>query len=116
MERGRAVVGDAGLMPLLLEQASRDALIDEVVLDQEDAQTAVDRALALLGNATRRRFFRDRLLRGAAQPRREVEGAAAADVALDADHAVHQADELAGDRQPEAGAAVPARRRAGGLF
>ena len=45
----------------------------------------------------------------------EVERAAAADLALDPDAAAHQLDEPRRDRQPEAGAAVPARRRAVGL-
>ena len=50
-----------------------------------------------------------------AEPRREVERAAATGLALDPDAAAHHLDELRRDRQAQAGAAVAARRRAVGL-
>ena len=52
---------------------------------------------------------------GAAERRLEPERAAAPGCALGADRAAHQLDELARDREAEAGAAVSARRRDVGL-
>ena len=46
---------------------------------------------------------------------REPERAAPARLALHADRAAHQLDQLLADREPQAGAAVPPRRRAVGL-
>ena len=52
---------------------------------------------------------------GRPEPRGEVERAALAGLALDPDPAAHQLDQLRRDGQPQAGAAVLARRRAVGL-
>ena len=72
--------------------------------------------------STRRPFIRASGARPAgaalaarAEAGREVEGAAAARLALDPDPAAHHADQLRRDRQAEPGAAEAARRRAVGL-
>ena len=115
LERLAPVADDVGATAAALERADGDDLVDGAVLgDQHERRRTAPRRTGgafISRGFLRRRRRADRL----AEVELEPERAAAARLALGADRSAHQLDQLAGDREAEAGAAVVARRRGVGL-
>ena len=110
-DRLHAVGGDLGVEAGVLEHADGDHLVDVVVLDDEDPLLRAPGRTRLPDRADRAQHVAGR----GREARGEAERAAAAGLALDGDPAAHGADQLAGDGQAEAGAAVPPGGRGVGL-
>ena len=115
LDRLAAVVGDLHAVPALLQHAADEHLIGGHVFGQQ--HPAALRALARARSTRLRRLLAsaagDAALarRACAKRDGEVERAAAAQLAAHRQAAAHRANQVRGDRQPQAGAAVPARRR-----
>ena len=105
-------------MPLPLQQVNAHLLVEEVVLDQENAQR-LGRMLTIDRGSSVRLGIRERIesrrLHRARHGDGEREGAPLADLAPHVDTAAHDLDEPGGDAQPQAGAAVFLAQRAIGL-
>ncbi len=89
------------------QKSGEDAAVGLVVVHDQDGKPC-------RADGFRRRRFAGRR-RGLFETGREAERAALADLALDPDLAPHEGDQPRRNRQSQAGAAEPARRRAVGL-
>ena len=110
-DRVHAVGGDLGVEAGVLEHAHGDHLVDVVVLDHEDPPLRAPGRTGLPDRLGRAQHVAGR----SREARREAERAAAAGLAVDGDPTAHGADQLAGDGETEAGAAVPPGGRGVGL-
>ena len=115
-ERILAIRRGIDAQPRFFEQETCDFEIDRLVVDDEDAAALVAGDELKFGILAAR--YRCALVLGPAdlQTCREPEDAAGTGQGVDADRATHQFGQAAGDRQPEPGAAVLARRRVVGLL